>query len=160
SVLLYRHNIIERVTALAPFLSLDNDPYLVVGDDGALYWMIDAYTSSDGYPYSQYISVRDQRMNYIRNSVKVVIDAYNGTVSFYAFDPDDPLIQAYQGMYPALFKPASSMPDFLRRHVRYPELLLRIQSQMYATYHVENEQVFYNREDIWTVAQQGRSQGG
>jgi uncharacterized membrane protein (UPF0182 family) len=160
SVLLLRRNIIDRAGTIAPFLTLDNDPYLVVGADGALYWFIDAYTTSDEYPYSRHFPLQNGDINYIRNSVKIVVDAYNGTVSFYVFDTTDPLIQSYQKMFPALFKPASEMPDFLRRHVRYPEVLLRVQAQMYATYHVENEQVFYNHEDIWTVAQQGRSQSG
>ena len=159
SVLLHRRNIVDRVTSLAPFLSLDKDPYLVVGEDGALYWMIDAYTYSEQYPYSRPMISLDRRINYIRNSVKCVIDAYNGTVSFYVFDTTDPLINAYQHMLPALFKPSSALPEFLKKHVRYPETLNMIQAQVYSTYHVENEQVFYNREDIWTVAQQGRSQG-
>jgi len=160
SALLLRRNISERVGTVAPFLTLDNDPYLVVGDDGALYWFIDGYTTSDEYPYSRHLGLRSGTINYIRNSVKAVVDAYNGTVSLYVFDSSDPLIGAYQKMFPQLFKPASTMPDFLRQHVRYPELLLRVQAEMYSTYHVENEQVFYNHEDIWTVAQQGRSQGG
>jgi uncharacterized membrane protein (UPF0182 family) len=160
SVLLFRRNIIERAATVAPFLTLDNDPYLVVGDDGALYWFIDAYTTSADYPYARHFPLRTGDINYIRNSVKIVIDAYNGTVSFYLFDPSDPIIQSYQKMFPRLFKPASEMPDFLHKHIRYPELLLRVQAQMYTTYHVENEQVFYNHEDIWTVAQQGRSQSG
>jgi uncharacterized membrane protein (UPF0182 family) len=160
SVLLMRRNIGERVRTVAPFLTYDSDPYLVVGDDGALYWFIDAYTSSDQYPYSRHAFVSNRGLNYIRNSVKVVVDAYNGSVSFYVFDTTDPLINAYQHMLPQLFKPASDMPDFLKKHVRYPEELFRLQSLLYATYHVENVQTFYNREDWWTIAQQGRSQGG
>jgi hypothetical protein len=160
SVLLMRRNIRERVTELAPFLLFDPDPYIVVGTDGALYWMIDAFTVSDRYPYARYLNIGNQRVNYIRNSVKAVVDAYNGTVRFYVFDPADPLIQSYRKIFPTLFTDAKDMPDFLRAHVRYPELLFQAQANIYSTYHVENEQVFYNREDIWTIAQQGRSQQG
>lgn len=160
SFLLMRRNIRERVTTLAPFLTLDPDPYIVVGSDGALYWMIDAYTTSRRYPYARQVAIGNQRTNYIRNSIKVVVDAYNGSVRFYVFDPDDPIIQSYRRMLPQLFTDAGEMPGFLREHVRYPELLFRVQASIYSTYHVENEQVFYNREDIWSVAQQGRSQSG
>jgi len=160
SALLLRRNIMDRASTLAPFLSFDTDPYLVVGEDGSLYWIIDAFTSSDQYPYSRHVTVGNQSVNYMRNSVKTVIDAYNGNVSFYVFDSSDPLIDAYQRMFPQLFRLASSMPEFLRKHIRYPEFLFRVQASLYTTYHVQNEQVFYNREDVWTVAQQGRSQGG
>lgn len=158
SALLIRRNIRERVLELAPFLTLDEDPYIVVGDDGALYWMMDAFTTSDRYPYARHLSLSNRSINYIRNSVKTVIDAYNGTVRFYVFDPEDPLIRSYQKMFPELFLAADKMPDFLHNHVRYPELLFRAQSAIYSTYHVDNEQVFYNREDVWTIAQQGRGQ--
>jgi len=160
SVLLMRRNIQERVSALAPFLLFDPDPYIVVGADGALYWIIDAFTLSDRYPYSRQLSIQGQRLNYIRNSVKAVVDAYNGSVHFYVFDSADPMIKAYQNTFPKLFSDVTQMPDFLRAHVRYPELLFRAQAAIYSIYHVENEQVFYNREDVWTVAQQGRSQQG
>ena len=118
--------------------------------------MMDGFTTSDHYPYSRSITAGNRSLNYIRNSVKAVIDAYNGTVHFYIFDTSDPLILAYRNMFPQLFSDAKDMPGFLRAHVRYPELLFRAQAAIYATYHVENEQVFYNREDVWTVAQQGR----
>ncbi len=160
SMLLMRRNIKERVTAIAPFLLYDDDPYIVVSDDGRLHWIMDAFTTSDRYPTSRHLSVARQSLNYIRNSVKVVIDAYNGTTDFYVFDSEDPLINAYRRMYSSLFKNAADMPSFLRLHVRYPELLYQIQALIYATYHVQNEQVFYNREDVWTIAQQGRSQTG
>src|SRR5438552_8831893 len=160
SALLLRRNIMDRASTLAPFLSFDTDPYLVVGEDGALYWIIDAFTSSDQYPYSRHVTAGNQSVNYMRNSVKTVIDAYNGNVSFYVFDSSDPLIDAYQSMFPQLIRLASSMPEFLRKHIRYPEFLFRVQAALYTIYHVQNEQVFYNREDVWTVAQQGRSQGG
>src|SRR6058998_197376 len=136
SALLLRRNIMDRASTLAPFLSFDTDPYLVVGEDGALYWIIDAFTSSDQYPYSRHVTVGNQSVNYMRNSVKTVIDAYNGNVSFYVFDSSDPLIDAYQRMFPALFRLASSMPEFLRKHIRYPEFLFRVQTSLYTTYHV------------------------
>jgi hypothetical protein len=160
SMLLMRRNIRERVSELAPFLAFDDDPYIVVGTDGGLYWIMDAFTTSDRYPYARHINFRNRPLNYIRNSVKAVIDAYNGTVRFYVFDREDLLIQSYQKMFPSLFSSVDQMPDFLQRHVRYPELLFRAQAAIYSTYHVENEQVFYNREDVWTIAQQGRAQQG
>jgi uncharacterized protein len=160
SSLLLHRNISERASRLAPFLKFDDDPYMVVGNDGALYWMMDAYTTSGNYPYSRHIDVGRESVNYIRNSVKVVIDAYNGDVRFYIFDPEDPLIRAYQSIFPALFQPKSAMPEFLSKHVRYPEEMFRLQAFIYSSYHVDNEQVFYNREDVWALAQQTRSQGG
>jgi uncharacterized membrane protein (UPF0182 family) len=160
SVLLMRRNIRERVSELAPFLLFDEDPYIVVGTDGGLYWMMDGFTISDHYPYARHLTAGNRSLNYIRNSVKAVIDAYNGTVHFYVFDPSDPIIDAYRNMFPRLFTDVKDMPDFLRAHVRYPEFLFRAQAAIYSTYHVENEQVFYNREDVWTIAQQGRSQQG
>jgi uncharacterized membrane protein (UPF0182 family) len=160
SVLLMRRNIRERVSELAPFLLFDPDPYIVVGTDGKLYWTIDGFTTSERYPYARHLSLGSNSMNYIRNSIKAVIDAYDGSVHFYVFDASDPLIQAYRKMFPTLFTDSKEMPDFLRAHVRYPELLFRAQAAVYSTYHVENEQVFYNREDVWTIAQQGRSQQG
>ncbi|HLH29660.1 MAG TPA: UPF0182 family protein, partial [Terriglobia bacterium] len=160
SALLMRRNIRQRVSEIAPFLLFDEDPYIIVGADGGLYWMMDAFTTSDRYPYSRHVTLGGQSLNYIRNSVKAVVNAYDGTVRFYVFDPSDPIVQAYAKMFPALFTDAKQMPDFLRAHVRYPELLFRIQASIYSTYHVENEQVFYNREDVWTIAQQGRGQQG
>src|SRR5437867_3688842 len=160
SMLLMRRNVRERVSELAPFLIFDDDPYIVIGNDGTLYWIIDGFTTSDRYPFSSHINLGNHAVNYIRNSVKTVVDAYNGTVHFYVFDTGDPLIQSYQKMFPALFSSAGQMPDFLRAHVRYPELLFRSQAAIYTRYHVENEQVFYNREDVWTIAQQGTRQQG
>ena len=160
SALLMRRNIRVRVSELAPFLLFDQDPYIVVGTDGGLYWMIDGFTTSDRYPYARPLNLGDRSINYIRNSVKAVVNAYDGTVHFYVFDQTDPIVQSYQKMLPALFTDAREMPDFLRAHVRYPELLFRAQAAIYSTYHVENEQVFYNREDVWTIAQQGHGQQG
>jgi len=154
SRLLMRRNLRERVSALAPFLTYDPDPYIVLGDDGRLSWIMDAFTTSDTYPYSSHYRLDDHSINYLRNSVKVVIDAYDGTTTFYVFDQDDPIIAAYRRMFPTLFKDESAMPADLRRHVRYPELLLQMQASVYGLYHMTNPAVFYNREDLWTVASQ------
>jgi uncharacterized membrane protein (UPF0182 family) len=152
SRLLMRRNVRERVAVLAPFLQLDPDPYVVLGPDGRLVWMMDAFTVSNHYPYSRQFRTEGVRVNYVRNSVKVLIDAYDGSTTFYVFDPDDPIIAAYRRMFPTLFKDASEMPAGLRSHVRYPELLLALQAEVYGLYHMTNPQVFYNREDLWTVA--------
>ena len=152
SRLLMRRNVRDRVEAIAPFLTYDFDPYVVVGDNGRLYWMMDAFTTSDTYPYSTHYPLNDAPINYMRNSVKVVIDAYDGTTSFYVFDPQDPIIAAYRRIFPSLFKDAATMPTDLRRHVRYPELLLKQQAAVYGLYHMTDPDVFYNREDLWTIA--------
>jgi len=152
SRLLMRRNVRERVATLAPFLTYDSDPYIVIGDDGRLSWIIDAFTTSDSYPYSTHYSLADSRINYVRNTVKVVIDAYDGTTTFYVFDPQDPIITAYRQIFPGLFRDAAAMPPTLRKHVRYPELLLKLQAAAYALYHMTDPQVFYNREDLWAVA--------
>jgi hypothetical protein len=124
----------------------------VLGDDGRLSWILDAFTQSDTYPYSTHYSVGGQNLNYMRNSVKVVIDAYDGTTTFYVFDNQDPILAAYRSIFPSLFKDAALMPSGLRKHVRYPELLLKLQAEVYGLYHMTNPEVFYNREDLWTVA--------
>jgi uncharacterized membrane protein (UPF0182 family) len=152
SRLLMRRNLRDRVQELAPFLTLDPDPYVVVGADGRIYWLMDAFTTSNTYPYARRYRLNDEPLNYIRNSVKVVIDAYNGATTFYVFDREDPVIAAYRAMFPALFVDASAMPAGLRTHVRYPELLLQVQALVYGLYHMTNADVFYNREDLWTVA--------
>ena len=152
SRLLMHRNIRDRVARLAPFLTFDQDPYMVIGDDGRLSWIIDAFTTSDDYPYSTHYGLGDTPVNYIRNSVKVVIDAYNGTTTFYVFDTSDPVLAAYRRIYPTLFTDASQMPEDLRRHVRYPEDLLSLQSEVYGLYHMTRPEVFFNREDLWTVA--------
>ncbi len=154
SRLLMRRNVRARVTALAPFLTFDMDPYIVVGENGRLYWIMDGFTSSDSFPYSTHYSLGDQSVNYMRNSVKVVIDAYDGTTTFYVFDSEDPILAAWRGIFPGLFKDASTMPAWLHKHVRYPELLLSLQAEVYGLYHMTNPEVFYNREDLWTVATQ------
>ncbi len=152
SRLLMRRTIRDRAAALAPFLTFDRDPYMVVGDDGRLSWIMDAYTTSDTYPYSTHYTLGDNSLNYIRNSVKVVLDAYNGTVTFYAFDPADPVLAAYRRIFPTLFKDAALMPADLRRHIRYPEDIFTLQSEVYGLYHMTDPEVFFNREDLWTVA--------
>src|SRR5229473_2039988 len=152
SRLLMRRNIRERVQTLAPFLVFDEDPYIIVGDDGRLSWMMDGFTTSDSYPYSRHYALGNTFINYMRNSVKVVIDAYDGTTTFYVFDPQDPIIMAYRQIFPNLFQDAAAMPPTLRKHVRYPELLLKLQATVYGLYHMTDPQVFYNREDLWTVA--------
>jgi uncharacterized protein len=161
SRLLMRRSVRERVAALAPFLTYDSDPYMVIGDDGRLSWIMDAFTTSDSYPYSIHYTLGNNVINYMRNSVKVVIDAYDGTTTFYVFDTQDSIITAYRGIFPALFKDASAMPPALRKHVRYPELLLKLQAAVYGLYHMTDPQVFYNREDLWTVASEvGMDQSG
>ena len=152
---LFRRNIKERVRAIAPFLHYDGDPYLVVADvnpqqqDGNyLYWIIDAYTTSDRYPYSD---PGNHEFNYIRNSVKVVVDAYNGSVDFYIADTQDPIINTLKSIFPGLFKPLDTMPAELIKHIRYPVDLFNIQSERLLTYHMTDPQVFYNREDLWQV---------
>jgi uncharacterized membrane protein (UPF0182 family) len=152
SRLLMRRNVRNRVTTLAPFLTFDQDPYIVVGNDGRLSWIMDAFTTSDSYPYSSHYRLGSDTINYMRNSVKVVIDAYDGTTTFYVFDKDDPIINAYRRIFPSLFKDAAEMPAELRKHVRYPELLLKLQAAVYGLYHMTDPGVFYNREDLWTVA--------
>jgi uncharacterized protein len=173
--LLYRRNINERVRAIAPFLQYDSDPYLVIANakidkesiekiphkndrdrkllsnndrSNYLYWIVDAYTTSDRYPYSD---PGKNQFNYIRNSVKVVIDAYNGSIDFYVSNPFDPIINTWISVFPGLFKPLEEMPIALQKHIRYPVDLFSIQSERLLTYHMEDPQVFYNREDLWRV---------
>ena len=152
SRLLMRRNVRERITALAPFLTLEQDPYIVLRDDGRLAWIMDGFTTSDRYPYSRPYALEHTRLNYLRNSVKAVVDAYDGSTTFYVFDAADPILGAYRAMFPVLFKDAAAMPPDLRRHVRYPELLLALQAEVYGLYHMTGPEVFYNREDLWTVA--------
>ena len=158
SRLLMRRNIVARVAAIAPFLTFDRDPYIVVGDDGRLSWIIDAYTSSASYPFSTQSSLANQPVSYIRNSVKAVVDAYDGSVTFYVFDKNDPILAAWRGIFPDLFKDESAMPTWLRAHVRYPEMLVSLQAELYGLYHMTDPEVFYNREDQWTVATENSSQ--
>jgi uncharacterized membrane protein (UPF0182 family) len=152
-VLIHR-NIRELVNGVAPFLVYDNDPYIVVSSEGRLFWMLDAFTESSSYPYARHHEVAGHSVNYIRNSVKVVIDAYNGNVHFYVFDNTDPLIASYRATFPTLFEDGSRMPADLRAHVRYPETLVRVQGEVYGLYHTQSAKAFFQREDVWNVAQQ------
>ncbi|NJP21344.1 MAG: UPF0182 family protein [Hydrococcus sp. CRU_1_1] len=153
---LFRRNINQRIQAIAPFLRYDSDPYLVAADTqepaskppSSLYWIIDAYTTSDRYPYS---APTNEGINYIRNSVKVVVDAYHGSVDFYVADESDPIVTTWSAIFPNLFKPLDAMPESLRRHIRYPVDLFKIQSEQLMTYHMTDPQVFYNREDQWQI---------
>ncbi|MBI2058913.1 MAG: UPF0182 family protein [Nitrospirae bacterium] len=148
-IMIYR-NIQERVTKAAPFLLYDRDPYLILTDEGRLVWMVDAYTTTSRYPYAEVVRGIG---NYMRNSVKVTVDAYDGTVTFYAADERDPLIRTYQRIFPEVFKPLAQMPKDVRSHVRYPQTLLMVQAMVYGTYHMTDPQVFYNKEDLWRIAQ-------
>jgi uncharacterized membrane protein (UPF0182 family) len=151
---MFHRRIQDRVQRIAPFLWQDHDPYMVVAD-GQLMWMIDAYTLSNDFPYSRPSQVGTDTvpagLNYIRNSVKITIDVYNGDVTFYIADPDDPLIQAYAAAFPSLFHPIDEMPPTLFAHIRYPEDLFLIQTNQYLTYHMQDVQVFYNKEDLWQI---------
>ena len=153
---LFRRDIRERVQLIAPFVQQDSDPYLVVTDDGRLVWMIDCYTLSDRYPYSTPVTIGVNPMmsiapNYIRNSIKAVVDAYDGSVTLYLADPRDPIAQTYSRMFPGLLKPIEAMPNGLRAHIRYPEDLFRLQRSVYATYHVDDPGVFFRKEDAWAI---------
>ncbi|HLA10212.1 MAG TPA: UPF0182 family protein [Pyrinomonadaceae bacterium] len=154
SRVLLNRNISKMVNGIAPFLIYDDDPYIVINEEGQLFWMIDAFTESATYPYSRHHQVDRYRVNYIRNSVKVVIDAYNGSVRFYVFDPVDPLILSYRAIFPSLFANADEMPADLRSHIRYPETLIKVQGEVFGLYHTQNPKVFFQREDVWSVAQE------
>jgi uncharacterized protein len=161
-IMLHR-NIVDRVATIAPFLKLDGDPYMAVSE-GRLYWMQDAYTTSAWFPYAQ-PAPDGGDLDYIRNSVKIVIDAYNGTVDFYVIDPADPIIATYRRIFPSLFKPFAAMAADLKKHIRYPEDLFDIQALQYRAYHMDAPEVFYNREDLWQfprepVAPDGSNAGG
>jgi uncharacterized membrane protein (UPF0182 family) len=156
SRIMIRRNITERVRTIAPFLRLDHDPYLVISN-GRMFWMQDAYTTSSYFPSAQPVPELD--LNYIRNSVKIVVDAYNGTVDFYLIDPRDPIAATYQLIFPSLFKPFTAMPADLQKHIRYPEDLFLIQARLYQTYHMDEAEIFYNREDFWQFPRQPGGDG-
>jgi len=153
SRILYYRNIIERARKIAPFLLYDADPYIVVSKDGRLFWIIDAYTVSNRVPYSKPLN---KKINYIRNSVKVVVDAYDGSVNFYISDPNDVIMKVYGAIFPKLFLPLSEMDDDLRKHIRYPKGFLQIQASMFSTYHMIDPKVFYNKEDLWEIPVYGK----
>ena len=150
SRILYYRTIAERVAKIAPFLTFDRDPYIVIAD-GKVYWIADAYTTSARYPYSEPIRVNGRDINYIRNSVKVVVDAYNGSVVFYQADAEDPIIKTYAAIFPGTFRPLSEMPESLVSHLRYPEDIFTLQTAAYSVYHMDDPQIFYNKEDQWEI---------
>jgi hypothetical protein len=154
SRMMIHRNVEDRLQYLAGFLTWDQDPYLVITDDGRLVWIADGYTTSLSQPYSATIPLAGQPdgVNYVRNAVKATVDAYSGKISLYVFDPSDPIIQAYEHLFPKLFQPASEMPAGLRRHTRYPEALFQAQAEAFRTFHMRDPQVFYNKEDIWDIA--------
>jgi uncharacterized protein len=154
SRVLFDRQITERLRRVAPYLRFDEDPYLVI-HEGRMYWIADAYTHSNRYPYSQNVD----GVNYIRNSVKAVVDAYHGHTQLYIADESDPLIQTYARIYPGALKPLAEMPEGLREHLRYPEDIFKLQSLIYSTYHMDQPQIFYNKEDLWTVASMGAADG-
>jgi uncharacterized protein len=148
-----RRKVRDRLEAVAGFVEWDNDPYLVLTDDGRQVWTVDGYTTSNVHPYSHRISLgRGSSINYMRNSVKATVDAYSGETNLYIFDPADPIIDSYRNLFPTLFKPASAMPASVRQHARYPETFFLVQAEIYRTYHMQNPQAFYNKEDVWDIA--------
>ncbi|CFW96573.1 Uncharacterised protein family UPF0182 [Syntrophomonas zehnderi OL-4] len=149
SQVLMNRNIIDRTQKIAPYLAYDNDPYIVIGDDGKLYWMMDAYTYGNKYPYSQPFD--DNGNNYIRNSVKIICDAYTGELSFYVANTNDPIIKTYQKIFPRLYKDIEKMPEDLKAHIRYPEDMFSIQAEIYRNFHISDPWVFYNKEDSWVL---------
>ena len=151
-IILYR-NIQERIRKIAPFLEYDQDPYMVLNqEDGKLYWIIDAYTTSQYYPYSQIFTFKNRPVNYIRNSVKVVVDAYNGNTDYYIIDEEDPILASYDSIFTDLFKDMDDFPSGLRDHIKYPQDFFNLQTTVYKSYHVTNPEVFYNGEDLWDIA--------
>jgi uncharacterized protein len=161
SRMMIRRRVRERLQTLAGFLEWDPDPYLVITQSGRLVWMIDGYTTSDAHPNSRDVDLGDLgRVNYIRNAVKATVDAYDGETHLYIFAPDDPLIGAYQRLFPKLFRAESEMPADLRAHARYPEVLFRVQAEIYRTYHMLDPQSFYNKEDLWDLARHVGAQNG
>ncbi|NEO27139.1 MAG: COG1615 family transporter, partial [Kamptonema sp. SIO4C4] len=150
SKILYHRQIRDRIRRVAPFLRLDQDPYITL-INGRLHWIVDGYTSSDRYPYSEPFN---QNINYIRNSVKVLIDAYDGTMQFFIVDSEDPVLQTYQRIFPDLFTANTEIPDAVKAHFRYPQDFFMIQAQMYLSYHMDNPDVFYNQEDLWKLPTQ------
>ena len=153
SKMIYFRSVVDRVEKIMPYLSYEEDPYMTI-IDGKLYWILDAYTTSSKYPYSEPYTGEVNSTNYIRNSVKVVVDAYNGTVDFYIVDDSDPIAQTFRKIYPKLFKPSDQIPENMRAHLRYPNALFKIQASVYTKYHMDEVKVFYQREDLWDIAHQ------
>lgn len=153
---MFNREIQTRIRRIAPWLMLDKDPYLVIAD-GKLFWMQDAYTFTDRFPYSE---PYDDTLNYLRNSVKITIDAYNGTTTFYVTDPNEPLAKSYRDIFPSLFRSIDDMPAALKAHIRYPEYLFTVQAELYRTFHMQDPQVFYNKEDLWSVPSEATGSSG
>ena len=161
SRMMIRRRVRERLQTLAGFLEWDPDPYMVITQSGRLVWIVDGYTTSDAHPNSRAVDLGDLgRVNYMRNAVKATVDAYDGETHLYIFAPEDPLIGAYQRLFPRLFRPESEMPADLRAHVRYPEVLFSAQAEIYRTYHMLDPQTFYNKEDLWDLARHASGQNG
>ena len=161
SRMIIRRRVRERLEELAEFILWDQDPYLVITRDGRLVWMVDGYTASASHPYSRALRISDAGViNYIRNSVKATVDAYDGEVRIYVFDEEDPILASYRRLFPKLFTPRSAMPADLRAHARYPETIFRIQAEIYRTYHMTNPEAFYNKEDVWDLARNLNSAAG
>jgi len=152
SRIMYYRNVVDRVKNITPFILYDKNPYMMISKEGRLYWIIDGYTTANKIPYSDPIRGVG---NYIRNSVKSVIDAYNGSIEFYISDKEDPLIKSYSKIFPGLFKSLEEMPEDIRSHIRYPKDLFTIQAYIFATYHMQDPQIFYNKEDLWEIPRQG-----
>jgi uncharacterized protein len=158
---LFNRAVQDRVSALAPFLQFDQDPYVVVVG-GKIYWILDGFTTTDHYPYSQLSPDSSGPLagiNYVRNSVKVVVDAYDGSTTFYQIDQNDPIVNTYKAVFPGLFKPFSSMPAGLQAHIRYPRDLFTTQAEMFTLYHIQDPTVFYTKEDLWVIATENQQQG-
>jgi uncharacterized membrane protein (UPF0182 family) len=161
SRMMIRRRVLTRLDSAAGFLEWDRDPYMVVTDEGRLVWMVDGYTTSNAHPYSRALRAGEfGEINYIRNAVKATVDAYDGAISIYVFDEQDPIIQAYRGLFPKLFLPASAMSANLREHARYPETFFRIQAEIYRTFHMTDPEAFYNKEDLWDLARTAGQDGG
>jgi uncharacterized membrane protein (UPF0182 family) len=161
SRMMIRRRVQERLQELAGFLVWDRDPYLVVTQEGRLVWLADGYTTSASHPYARSFSLENAgRITYMRNSVKATVDAYDGTVRLYVFDDADPVLGAYRRLFPVLFHPAAAMPADLRAHARYPELLFRLQAEVYRTYHMRDPEAFFNKEDMWDLARNLNSPSG
>lgn len=153
SRIIYYRNVVQRVEKIMPYLTYEEDPYMTIVD-GKLYWILDAYTTSSKYPYSEPFSGEQGTTNYIRNSIKVVVDAYNGTADFYVVDEEDPIAATYQKIYPKLFRAFDQMPEGIKEHLRYPNTLFKVQAKVYSKYHMEEVKVFYQKEDLWDLAHQ------
>lgn len=161
SRMMIRRKVGDRLKALAEFIAWDSDPYLVITSAGRLVWIVDGYTSSDAHPYSRHFSIGAVgSINYLRNSVKATVDAYDGTVHLYVFDTADPILASYRKLFPKLFSPKDEMPADLRAHARYPELIFRLQAEVYRTYHMTNPEAFFNKEDQWDITRNLNGPGG